>query len=569
MDEMTVEELRAYLEALRSPVYVPGQGFRVEGPGGTQVLSGDELKAAVAAVEAQIDAQTTGFWETVGGGIAGAARAVGENLTSPAVSEAERRQQEIAAAQSKLSKANQKLIDDYLKAEQKVQITAQEVAGVVGTGPQKTQADIDRWVEAAAKAKEALAKKGLTVTEDGYVTRNGTAVAVVPKSAPPGTVTGSSRGTPRGVPGPLGPTRTGPETVSGAPSTAVLPAGTAMPPAGTSTAAAGTAAAVAAGGTTAGTPRAAATAARRRPTDPDAWKKILQQYFPSYSDTWTTADAVNTFGQDLLDLMTKAADPNGVYDLNSAEGRERFKAELRGTTYWRTTVEAARSFDQMVDADRNLLVKTVKDRIASTYGDLNFDEATLNDVAFAVARNGLTGASEKQAVYNTLFQRKNNPRGMQDVLKGEDATALRRLGKAYGYNVTDAQIQSVLSGTPEPSTGQTLTADALRQRMRLSVKGAMPHLSEQIDAGLTLEDIGASYRRYAAQLLERDENEIDMMSGPYMRAFGDPKNGQMSLSEWTRQVKSDPVFGWQYTKQANDQATDIALTLARAFGKVT
>jgi hypothetical protein len=69
--------------------------------------------------------------------------------------------------------------------------------------------------------------------------------------------------------------------------------------------------------------------------------------------------------------------------------------------------------------------------------------------------------------------------------------------------------------------------------------------------------------------LERDENEIDMMSGPYMRAFGDPKNGQMSLSEWTRQVKSDPTFGWQYTKQANDQATDIALSLARAFGKVT
>lgn len=568
MEEMTVEELRAYLDALRSPVYVPGQGFRVEAPGGAQVLSVDELKAAVDAVEAQIDAQTTSFPERVGSGIAGAARAIGRNLTSPAVSPAERRQQEIAAGQSKLSKANQKLIDDYLNAERKVQTTAQEVAGVVGTGPQKTQADIDRWVEAAAKAKEALAKKGLTVTDDGYVTRNGSAVAVVPKSAPPGTVTGTSRGTPRGVAGPLGPVRTGPETVSGAPSTAALPVGTATPPAGTSMAASGTAASVAAGGTTAGTASGAA-ATRRRPSDPDAWKKILQQYFPSYSDTWTNTDAMNTFGQDLLDLMTKAADPNGVYDLNSAEGRERFKAELRGTTYWRTTVEAARSFDQMVDADRNLLVKTVKDRIASTYGDLNFDEVTLNDVAFAVARNGLTGASEKQAVYNTLFQRKNNPRGMQDVLKGEDATALRRLGKAYGYNVTDAQIQSVLSGTPEPSTGQTLTADALRQRMRLSVKGAMPHLSEQIDAGLTLDDIGGSYRRYAAQLLERDENEIDMMNGPYMRAFGDPKNGQMSLSEWTRQVKSDPVFGWQYTKQANDQATDIALSLARAFGKVT
>lgn len=163
---------------------------------------------------------------------------------------------------------------------------------------------------------------------------------------------------------------------------------------------------------------------------------------------------------------------------------------------------------------------------------------------------------------------KNNPRAMGDALQGEDANALRQLGKSYGYKVTDAQIQSVLTGTPEPATGQTLTADALRQRMRSYVKGTMPHLSGQIDAGLTLEDIGSTYRKYAAQLLERDENEIDMLNGPYLKAFGDPKNGQMSLSEWIATVKSDPTFGWQYTKQANDQATNIALSLARAFGKV-
>jgi hypothetical protein len=42
----------------------------------------------------------------------------------------------------------------------------------------------------------------------------------------------------------------------------------------------------------------------------------------------------------------------------------------------------------------------------------------------------------------------------------------------------------------------------------------------------------------------------------------------LSLSEWVTTVKSDPTFGWQYTKQANQQATDIALSLARAFGKV-
>ena len=109
----------------------------------------------------------------------------------------------------------------------------------------------------------------------------------------------------------------------------------------------------------------------------------------------------------------------------------------------------------------------------------------------------------------------------------------------------------------------------MRQRLQKYVKGAMPQIADQIDAGLTLEDIGGNYRRYAAQLLERSEDEIDMFSGPYLKAFGTKESGQLSLSDWISTVKSDPTFGWQYTKTANQQATDIGLTLARAFGKVS
>jgi uncharacterized protein YjdB len=42
----------------------------------------------------------------------------------------------------------------------------------------------------------------------------------------------------------------------------------------------------------------------------------------------------------------------------------------------------------------------------------------------------------------------------------------------------------------------------------------------------------------------------------------------MGLGDWVTKLKSDESFGWQFTKQANQQATDIGLTLARAFGKV-
>jgi hypothetical protein len=108
----------------------------------------------------------------------------------------------------------------------------------------------------------------------------------------------------------------------------------------------------------------------------------------------------------------------------------------------------------------------------------------------------------------------------------------------------------------------------LREQLQAKWKGAMPHLRDQFDAGLTLDQIGSSYKSYASQLLEMPEDQINMFEGPYLQAFDNGEGGQLSLSQWIEKVKTDSRFGWQYTKQANQQATDIALTLARAFGKV-
>jgi hypothetical protein len=214
-------------------------------------------------------------------------------------------------------------------------------------------------------------------------------------------------------------------------------------------------------------------------------------------------------------------------------------------------------------------VSNTKQRIANTYGDVGLDEATLEQVALNVARQGLTGLGEKQAVYNAVFTaRQSAPQQAGRALQGVDADRIRQLGRAYNFNVSDNQIQSILTGTPEAATGVVLTEAGLRERLQRYVKGIMPQLSDQIDAGLTLEDIGGNYRRYAANLLEQSEDQINMFEGPFVEAFGNKEQGQLSLGEWTQKVKSDARFGWQYTNQANQQATDVALTLARAFGKV-
>jgi len=316
------------------------------------------------------------------------------------------------------------------------------------------------------------------------------------------------------------------------------------------------------------TPTTAPTGATVTTTNQQNWIDALQQFFPSYSDDWLAANAETYFGKDLLDLMIKVSDPKGTYDLSSTAGRDRIKQELRGTKYWQTTISATKEFDQLVDADKENLISLTKARIANTYGDIGLTDATLTEVATTVARTGLTGLGEKQAVFNATFKSPVSSAQQGRALSGVDADRIRKIGRAYNFKVTDDQVQSILTGTPEATTGQVLTEEGLRQRLQKFARGAYPQLADQIDAGLSLEDVGANYRRYAADLLERSEDEIDMFSGPYLKAFGTKDGGQLSLSDWVTTVKSDPTFGWQYTKQANQQATDIALSLARAFGKV-
>jgi len=306
-----------------------------------------------------------------------------------------------------------------------------------------------------------------------------------------------------------------------------------------------------------------------RNVSPDQLAEAVQAFFPNYSAEWLSENGVQHFGQDLIDLFRRVAAPGSTFDLSTEAGKERIRAEIRKTVYWQTTLTAAKNFDQLAQVDQVNTLERAKQRLANTYGDLGLDDATLTELARNVARNGLSGLGEQQAVYNTVFRlQQERPAQAQRALEGQQADRIRQLAKAYNYRVTDQQIQSILTGTPEATTGLVLTEDGLRERMQKAVKGAMPQLADQIDAGLTLEDIGSNYRRYAANLLEKSEDQIDMFSGPYLDAFGNKDGGQLSLGEWSQKVKSDPRFGWQFTNQANVLAGDIALTIARAFGKV-
>lgn len=302
------------------------------------------------------------------------------------------------------------------------------------------------------------------------------------------------------------------------------------------------------------------------------WQAVLQDQFPGYSKDWLASNASTHFGQDMINLMIEAAKPNGRFmGLTTDASVAAFQKAIKQTTYWQTTETAAKNFDQAIGPDRERIINNKKLEIANSYGDVSFDDATLTQLATNAARLGLTGLGLQQAVYAGAL--KSGAGGAQTalagrVLQGADADRIRSIGRAWNTKISDGQVQAILTGKPDPATGIVLTEDALREQLQAKWKGAMPHLRDQFDAGLTLDQIGSSYRTYAAQLLETPEDQINMFEGPYLQAFDNGEGSQLSLSQWVEKVKTDSRFGWQYTKQANQQATDIGLSLARAFGKV-
>jgi len=297
----------------------------------------------------------------------------------------------------------------------------------------------------------------------------------------------------------------------------------------------------------------------------------LVALFPSYRG-WTEEAATNYFGSDLIKVLRRAA--NGDFGVGKDRNEQALRRAIEGTTYWQTTATAIRNWDALDEPNRQTRIKNQKELLAQTFGELQLDDATLTELATTIQRTGLTEIGASQLVYGAAFKRAptaTGPQSRQLALESEKADQLRKIARAYGYSPKDldAQIESVLTGQSYLG-GAALTDAALRERAEKAARGAFPHLKDQFDSGLTLEDMFGNYRDIAARVLEVDPAQVDFMKDPqkWLKPFGDAKTGQMSLSDWVRELKTNQDYGWRFTNQANQQVSSVVSTLERAFGLI-
>ena len=266
--------------------------------------------------------------------------------------------------------------------------------------------------------------------------------------------------------------------------------------------------------------------------------------YPQYA--WMLTDLDRDKYSDMFQLIAEASNP--LKEMSAEE----FKRRFEGTSF-----------------TQELSLKRINRELISSIGSFSWGSGQLGKFLNKANQFGYTGDSLKQAAYQELLVKDpatgayKNPNAVNEVRASSPYLRLKKVGTAYLSPLSDDRIIESLTGG--------ISEDDVLRISREKAIALYPHLTRQIEAGLTLSDLAYDYQRTAADLLELTPDQIDMSKGKFNLALKSGEGGKermLSTSEWIQTIKSDADFGWQYTKQANDQATNVALNIARAFGKV-
>jgi hypothetical protein len=161
------------------------------------------------------------------------------------------------------------------------------------------------------------------------------------------------------------------------------------------------------------------------------------------------------------------------------------------------------------------------------------------------------------------------PTAAKTALGGADADRIRAIYRAYGQRPDDEQISRILAQDTDPASGVVMTEDMLRNNLRDLAKVSYKPFADLLDRGVSVETIFSPYQRIAASVLEQSPDQvalIDENGVPTKFASALMGKEPMSLTDWITTLKSDNKYGWQFTNEAKQQATNLVMSLEKAFG---
>lgn len=254
-----------------------------------------------------------------------------------------------------------------------------------------------------------------------------------------------------------------------------------------------------------------------------------------------------------------------------------FLEALKGTSWWQSTLPSLRQFFIETNDPRNASTFAEKlqnniDSVASKLEALgispkSFDETTgrvidnsqfLEGIAMEAIKNNWNDDDLENYLAtkgNLIFTGGGTLGGYLDRIK---QTAYN-----YGLNL-DANLESTINmSLLDPMDGRDFQywTNNIKQ-MALDAPQNKP-FAESLKQGRSLYEVTNSYRQQMAQLLEVDSTAItwnDLMGKVIDKDTGNAR----TFADFNKQLKQDPM--WQYTKNAKETYSNMALDIARMFG---
>ena len=284
----------------------------------------------------------------------------------------------------------------------------------------------------------------------------------------------------------------------------------------------------------------------------DSLKRILERYV---KEDWTP------------DKLRKAIRDDVWFRKNSAEIKARYvqlynyqdlvkTGQAQGTTDYEkqiTTLERqiadkARAMGSGIASDPAALRKAAENMYITNVG---IDDAMTTDfIAAAIRPIGSTIGGTPTLGYSG------------QALK--DYQELQSVARANGFKISDIvpgrqTEEQVLQGI---ATGRIDANRIAQDARKLAAQGRPQYVRDLLGQGYNLDQVYSPYRQTMANILELNPDQIDLNDPTLQSGISD--TGDMNLFDFQKALRQDSR--WQYTGQAKEEVSDIALRVLKDFG---
>jgi hypothetical protein len=256
-----------------------------------------------------------------------------------------------------------------------------------------------------------------------------------------------------------------------------------------------------------------------------------------------------------------------------------FMEILKGTIWWQTTLPSMRSFFLETSDPRNASTFTEKVQNKMSTIAAKLDTLGISAMSTDPATGKLIDNSEfikglaMQTIQNNwddaqledFIATKSNVMFTGGGTLGSTLEKVKNQAYMYGVKIDSALEKEINFSLLDPNDGRDANYWLYSVKQQAMDSPTYKPFAESLKAGRSLYEVTNNYRQQMANLLEVDSTAItwdDLMGKVVDNTTGNAR----TFADFTKQVKQDKL--WQYTKNAKETYSNMALDLAKTFGFV-